>query len=522
MKSKSKTEAATGSPPLDSGQSSNRRTILEMKGITKHFPGVLALDKVDFNLRAGEVHVLLGENGAGKSTLIKILTGAFKPDGGTISLFGKPIHINNPLHARELGISAVYQEFNLVPYLDASKNIFLGREPTRGRPIKVLNKRLMYQKGAELLAVLGAKLNMRIPVNKMGVAAQQIIEIAKALATDAKILVLDEPSAVLTEEEIERLFSLIRLLTARGVGIIYISHRLEELKQIADRVTVLRDGEYIETIEVAKDKIDIDRLIKLMVGRELKEQFPKEAVQAGEVLLEIKGLTRRGIIEHIDLTLREGEILGIAGLMGAGRTEVARAVFGADPIDGGEIFVKNKRVRIKGPRDAIGKGIGLAPEDRKRDGLIQQLPVDSNINLASMDRICSGGVINKAKLFAASSKLMNSLRIVTPSLKQKVVNLSGGNQQKVVLAKWLASEAKIMILDEPTRGIDVGAKVEVYQLMNELVRHGVGIIMISSELPELLAMSDRILVMHEGRITGELSRAEASQEKILRLASGGI
>lgn len=496
--------------------------ILEMQNITKKFPGVLALNKVNFQLRRGEVHVLLGENGAGKSTLIKILTGANIPDEGIILIEGKKTAIKNPIHAEELGISAVYQEFNLIPFLDGGKNIFLGREITKGKIIKTLNKKEMYQKSAEILKSLGAKINLRIPIDKLGVASQQMIEIAKALSTKAKILILDEPSAVLTEEEIERLFSVIKLLTARGVAIIYISHRLEEIAKIGNRVTVLRDGQYIKTVDVENGKIDVDYLIQLMVGRKLNEQFPKETVPPGAELLKVTNLTRNGVINKINLSLRAGEILGIAGLVGAGRTEVARAIFGADKIDGGEILIEGKPVKISSPRNAIAMKIGLAPENRKTEGLVQLLPVDSNINLSSMDRISTKGVISKRKMSAISAELVTNLRIVTPSLKQKVVNLSGGNQQKVVLAKWLASESKIMILDEPTRGIDVGAKVEVYQLMNELVKQGVGIIMISSELPELLAMSDRILVMHEGKITGELTRKEASQEKILRLAAGGV
>jgi ribose transport system ATP-binding protein len=503
----------------DAQDTKTQEVILEMQNISKRFPGVRALNNVNFELRKGEVHVLLGENGAGKSTLIKVLTGANIPDEGTLIIEGKKTVIKNPIHAEQLGISAVYQEFNLIPYLDAGQNIFLGKEITKGI---ALNKREMYQKSAKVLETLGAKINNRIPVNKLGVASQQMVEIAKALSSDAKILILDEPSAVLTEEEIERLFAVIKILTARGVAIIYISHRLEEIAKIGNRVTVLRDGEYIKTVNVENGKIDISNLIQLMVGRKLDEQFPKEVVTPGAELLKVVNLNRNGVLKNINLNLRAGEILGIAGLVGAGRTEVARAIFGADKIDSGEIYVDGKLVKIESPKNAIASKIGLAPEDRKTDGLVQLLPIDSNINLASMRRVCTKGVINKQKMNRITSELVTNLRVATPSLKQKVMNLSGGNQQKVVLAKWLASESKVLILDEPTRGIDVGAKVEVYQLMNELVKQGVGIIMISSELPELLAMSDRILVMHEGKITGELARKDASQEKILRLAAGGV
>ncbi|NPV53930.1 MAG: sugar ABC transporter ATP-binding protein [Firmicutes bacterium] len=492
-----------------------------MKDITKRFPGVLALNKVRFQLRRGEVHVLLGENGAGKSTLIKILTGAYKPDEGTILLRGEEIRIDNPAHAQALGISAVYQEFNLIPHLDAGKNIFLGREPLKEDVVKIIDKRAIYERSSNLLESLGAKIDPRIPVKRLGVASQQMVEIAKALAANAEILVLDEPTAVLTEEETERLFSVVRNLTARGVAVIYISHRLEEVAQIGDRATVFRDGEYVATVDLKGADIDIDYLIQLMVGRRLDEKFPKARVEPGCEVLRVTNLSRKGVLHDISFSLRSGEILGLAGLVGAGRTELARAIFGADPIDGGEIYVEGRLVRIRSPRDAIALQIGLAPEDRKTEGLVQLLPVDRNIILASAGRVSHRGILNLRRQSEVSWDLVRSLRIVTPNLKQKVMYLSGGNQQKVVLAKWLASQSRIIIFDEPTRGIDVGAKVEVYQLMNELVRRGVGIIMISSELPEILAMSDRILVLHEGRITAELTREEATQEKILRYAAGG-
>ena len=499
----------------------NDAVVLEMKNITKRFPGVLALDKVQLTLHRGEVHVLLGENGAGKSTLIKTITGAYIPDEGEIFLEGKPVRFDSPLHAQKLGISAVYQEFNLIPELDAAKNIFLGKELMVGKTIK-LNSREMYRKSEEYLETIGAKLNPRIPIKNLGVAAQQMVEIAKAIATDCKILILDEPTAVLTNQEIDRLFQVVETLTKRGVAIIFISHRLEEINRIGDRVTVMRDGAYVDTIQVEKGKLDTDYLVKLMVGREITNKFPKINVAIGEEILRVEHLNRKNVLKDINLTLHAGEILGIGGLVGAGRTEAVKAIFGADPIDSGEITVFGKKALIRQPKDAIRLGIGLAPEDRKVEGLNLGMSIKDNIIMASVDKISRCGVIGRRRRTSIPEELKDNLRIVTPSINQMVGNLSGGNQQKVVLAKWLASDSRIVIFDEPTRGIDVGAKVEVYQLMNQLISRGVGIIMISSELPELLAMSDRILVMHEGRITGELSHEEASQEKVLRLSSGGI
>ncbi len=496
--------------------------VLEMENITKNFPGVLALDKVNFNLRAGEVHVLLGENGAGKSTLIKTMTGAHMPDEGSIKVNGKEVHITGPTHAQELGISAVYQEFNLIPDLNVGENVFLGKEPMKGKLFKRVDRKVVAAKTKEALDKVGADFDIRLKTSSLGVASQQMIEIAKSLNANSNILILDEPSAVLTEKEITKLFEVIHKLTAAGVGIVYISHRLEELNEIADRVTVMRDGQYIKTLEVERGKVDKDELIRLMVGRELTDLFPKEAVPIGDELLRVENLTRDGVITDINFSLNKGEILGIGGLVGAGRTETAKVIFGADKLDSGKIYVEEKPVKIKSPKDAIALGIGLAPEDRKIEGLIQILEIDTNINMASMDKISVGQHISQKRKEEVSSVLSDKLNIITPSLKQLVNKLSGGNQQKVVLAKWLATQAKIIILDEPTRGIDVGAKVEVYKLMNELVKEGAGIIMISSELPELLAMSDRILVMHGGTITGELSSEEATQEKVLTLAAGTV
>lgn len=491
---------------------------LQMKGITKTYPGVRALDNVDFEVAKGEVHALVGENGAGKSTLMKILAGAQLMDSGQILIDGRPVHITTPQKAMELGISIIYQEFNLVPYLNAAENIFLGREP-RGAIPGFVNFPVMYSEAQKLIDSLGVKLNVRTPVNRLSVAQQQMVEVAKATSRNATIIAMDEPSATLTEHELESLFALIRSLKQRGVSIIYISHRLEEIFQIADRVTVLRDGRLVGTKAVSDT--DRDEIIRMMVGRELKEKIPKQPAQIGPPALTVKNLTRKGVIEDINFTVHRGEILGIAGLVGAGRTELARAIFGADPIDSGELWLDGTRVEIRSPKDAIRKGIGLVTEDRKALGLILGMVVRENISMANLDALTRFGFVNRREEKRVALKYIEDLMIKTPSCEQQVQNLSGGNQQKVVLAKWLFTESKVLIFDEPTRGIDVGSKVEIYQLMNRLAANGVAIIMISSELPEVLGMSDRILVMHEGRIAGELSREEATQEQIMHLATGG-
>jgi ribose transport system ATP-binding protein len=495
--------------------------ILEMRNITKRFPGVLALDKAALTLRKGKVHVLLGENGAGKSTLIKIITGAYVADEGEIILEGRPVKLDNPIHARQLGISVVYQEFNLINDLDAAKNIFLGRELMAGRSF-MMNSRAMYRKAEEYLGRIGAKIDPHVVVRNLGVAAQQMVEITKAISTDCKILILDEPTAVLTGQEIDRLFEAVNILKSRGVAIVFISHRLEEIGRIGDEITVMRDGAYVDSLPVDDGKVDIGLLVKLMVGREITNKFPKEEVPAGEEILKVEELSRNGTLKNINLTLRAGEVLGIGGLVGAGRTEMVKAIFGIDRADSKKLTVFGKKATIRQPKDAIRLGMGLVPEDRKAEGLNLVMSVMNNVIMACADQMSRLGVISRKRRFSVPEALVKKLRIATPSIHQYVQNLSGGNQQKVVLAKWLAVGSRIVIFDEPTRGIDVGAKVEVYQLMNNLVREGAGIIMISSELPELIAMSDRILVMHEGRIAGELSRQDATQEKILRFAAGGI
>ncbi|HEV2282123.1 MAG TPA: sugar ABC transporter ATP-binding protein [bacterium] len=496
-----------GGPPL-----------LEMRGISKTFPGVTALRDVDFDLRAGQVHALVGENGAGKSTLIKILSGVHRADRGTIRVFGETVYFASPRDAQRRGIATVYQEFNLVPQLTVDENLYLGDEP-RGRWPGWVDRRRRLRDAGALLRSLGAQVPPQIRVRSLGVAEQQLVEIAKALSRDARIVVMDEPTAALTGHEIERLFAAIRGLTARGVGVIYISHRLEELREIGDRVTVLRDGQRIGTDEVGA--VSTDEIIRMMVGREVREKYPKAAVPQGEEILRVAGLTRKGALHQVSFSLRRGEILGVAGLVGAGRTELALTLFGATPADGGTITVKGRTRRIGSPRDAIRAGIALLPEDRKRHGLILVQAVGTNITLPVAPRLVRWGLLDHARMRALARRFAAALRIVTPSLDRRVAYLSGGNQQKVVLAKWLAAQAEVVMFDEPTRGIDVGAKIEVYQLMTELVRQGAGVLMISSELPEILGMSDRILVMRRGRLTGEFPREAATAERVMTAALAG-
>lgn len=492
--------------------------VLEMRAIVKTYPGVRALDGVDFQVMPGEVHALVGENGAGKSTLMKILAGADSKDSGQVVVNGADVQIDTPQEAMRLGISIIYQEFNLVPYVNAAENIFLGREPTSAIP-GVIDFGRMYADAQRVVDELGVPLDVRAPTNTLSVAQQQMVEIAKSTSRNSRIIAMDEPSATLTEHELENLFALIRKLKADGVSIIYISHRLDEVFQIADRVTVLRDGRLVGTKPVSQT--DRDDIIRMMVGRELQDSIPKVTAQPGEVALSVRGLNRAGTLNDINFEVRRGEILGIAGLVGAGRTEVARAVFGADPVDSGDIWLDGRRVEVRSPRDAIRLGIGLVTEDRKALGLVLGMAVRENVSLANLGTLSRLGFVLRRKEREAANRFVEELMIKTPSVEQAVGNLSGGNQQKVVLAKWMFTQSKVLIFDEPTRGIDVGAKTEIYQLMNNLAANGVAIVMISSELPEVLGMSDRILVMHEGSIVGELSREEATQERIMHLATGG-
>jgi ribose transport system ATP-binding protein len=490
-------------------------TILKLNHIFKTFPGVVALDDVHFDLRKGEVHVLLGENGAGKSTLVKILSGAYQKSSGTILLNQQEIHIKNPKHSQELGISTIYQELNLVPHLSVGENIFLGREPVKS--LGIVDFMNLFAKAQNILNDLGVEIDARSLVKDLGIAKQQMVEVAKALSLDATIVIMDEPTSSLTEQEIEELFKIIKSLKANGISIIYISHRLEEIFEIGDRITVLRDGKWIGTKHIAE--VTQPDLIRMMVNRELKDKFPKQKAKQGNEVLRIENF-RNNHLKEISFSLCAGEVLGIAGLLGAGRTELARAIFGVDKIDSGKMYIKGLNYKIKSPRSSINLGIGYLTEDRKSQGLILNLSVKENVCLPNLDRFSKFGVMNAKKECATVERYVNELHIKTPGLNQKIMYLSGGNQQKVVMSKWLCSNVDILIFDEPTRGIDVGSKVEIYQLMNRLTAEGVGILMISSELPEILGMSDRILVMHEGRIAGEFLAEEATQEMILKCALG--
>jgi ribose transport system ATP-binding protein len=497
--------------------------ILKMEEITKTFPGVRALDNARFELREGEVHALVGENGAGKSTLMKVFAGIYKKDAGRIFYRGKEVEIPNPRAAQQLGISMIHQELNLMPHLTVAQNIFIGREPRRGVKF-ILDEKAINEKTQQLLATLHLKLDPRAKVSDLTVAKQQMVEIAKSLSFDSKVLIMDEPTAALTESEIEELFRIIRQLREKGVGVVYITHRLEELKQISDRVTVMRDGHYVDTVRTQDAKID--QIISMMVGRTIYEASPEVPENPSqEVVLEVKNLNRGSAIKDVSFNLKRGEILGFAGLMGAGRTEVARAVFGADPIDSGEVYVLGQKVQIKSPSDAVQHSIAYLSEDRKRYGVTLAMDVENNIVLAAFGKFLGWlGWVNSARTRTTAAHFVEALSIRTPGLQQKVQNLSGGNQQKIVVGKWLTADTNILIFDEPTRGIDVGAKSEIYRLLNDLAQQGKSIIMISSELPEILRMSHRVVVMCEGRITGELNIAEATQEKIMKYATqrGGI
>jgi ribose transport system ATP-binding protein len=491
-------------------------SVLEMRGIRKSFSGLVALDDVNFDLRKGEVHVLLGENGAGKSTLIKILSGAYQKDGGNITLDDRVIEIKSPRHAQQLGIACIHQEFNLIPHLSIAENIFLGREPIRFGA--VIHQNVMVDEAKNALRDLDVEMDVRTAVQKLSVAQQQIVEIAKALSMQARILIMDEPTSALTEREIRSLFATIRKLKQKDVSIIYISHRFDEVFEIGGRVTVLRDGKHVGTRDVAG--ASKQELITMMVARPVNAHFPKEPAVRGEEVLKLDGLTVKGALKNISFSLHRGEVLGIAGLMGSGRTTLARAIFGLEKLDRGRVYVKGRASEIRSPRAAIARGIGLLTEDRKSQGLVLGLTVMANVCLPSIEKISKFGIVSQSEEERLSGKFVRDLNIKTPALSQKVLYLSGGNQQKVVLSKWLCRHADIFIFDEPTRGIDVGAKEEIYHLINQLTANGVAIIMISSELPEVLGMSDRVLVMHQGEISGEFHAREATQEQILRCALG--
>ncbi len=489
-----------------------------MEGIEKSFPGVHALSQCKFELRPGEVHAVCGENGAGKSTLMKVLAGVYAKDAGRIYCKGKEVEIPTPRAAQDLGISMIHQELNLMPHLTVAQNIFIGREPRRSVRF-MLDEKGINEKTQRLLEMLRLNLDPRTKVADLTVAKQQMVEIAKALSFNAEVLIMDEPTAALTDAEIDDLFRIIRDLREKGVGIVHISHRLEELRQIADRVTVMRDGRYIDTVRT--QDVTLDQIISMMVGRTIFESTPEIPENPSpEVMLEVKHLNRGSVIKDVSFQLKRGEILGFAGLVGAGRTEVARAVFGADKTDSGEIYVKGKKTHIGSPNDAVRHGIGYLSEDRKRYGLTLGMDVETNVILAALKKFLRAiGWVNTAKTHNTAEQMVKALAIKTPSLKQRTKNLSGGNQQKVIIGKWLTADTDILIFDEPTRGIDVGAKSEIYHLLNDLAQQGKSIIMISSELPEILRMSHRIVVMCEGQITGELSGAGATQEQIMTYAT---
>ena len=492
--------------------------LFRMEGITKTFPGVKALDNVSFSVDEGEVHGLVGENGAGKSTLMKVMSGVYQADEGRIFIRGKEVRIRNVAEAQELGVAIIMQEMNLCPELTIADNIFLGRAPKKFGGM-VIDEKKMHAEAKRLLDDLGIDLNTHAAVKSLTIARQQMVEIAKAISTNATILVLDEPTAALSEKEIEQLMDIIRNLQKRGVGMVYISHRLEELDMICQRVSVLRDGQYQGTRDL-KD-LTMDELIQMIVGRTLEDRYPKYKRTIGDVALEIDNLVgkakRHVAVDHLEV--RHGEILGVAGLMGAGRSEIFRAVYGADPADK-QIKLDGKEIKIKNPSQANKAGIGFVTENRKFDGLALSLDVLFNINMAHTDAMTKAGFVSKKQEVANAKEYISALRIRTPSYYQVCRNLSGGNQQKVVVAKWLCNKVKVLIIDEPTRGIDVGSKFEIYELLNQLSDEGVAIIMISSELPEILGMSDRVIVIHEGEINGEMPTSEATQEKLLYLAAG--
>jgi len=491
-----------------------RAPLLEMRGIEKSFPGVRALRGVSLELNRGEVLALVGENGAGKSTLIKVLGGAHRPDAGEIRIEGRRLEIPSPLAAQEAGVSIIYQEFNLVPDLTVRENIFIGHEECAAGFVRARREQ---SRTRELFRKIGMDIDPAARCRELTVAQQQVVEIAKALSVKAKIIVMDEPSATLTREEVRRLFEIIRELKTEGIGIIYISHRLEEVFETADRVMVLRDGEHVGTRPVSE--VSKGKLIEMMVGRPLEAEFPPRNARPGAERLRVENLRWRSVVRDVSFSVRGGEILGVAGLVGAGRTETMRLVFGAETPEHGRIFVDGREAVIRSPRDAIRCGICLLPEDRKGQGLVLIHSVRENFGLPNLDRFLRWGFVDRAREREELKGYIESLRIKVPGTEDPVMNLSGGNQQKVVLAKWLARRADIVLFDEPTRGIDVGAKYEIYLLMRRLAAEGKAVVMVSSELPEILGMSDRIVVMHEGRVTGEITDVEnATQEGILALA----
>ncbi len=509
--------------PQDSDSAGMSDALLTVTGLSKRFPGVQALANVDFSVAEGEVHALLGENGAGKSTLLKILAGAQRQDTGTISFAGKPIHVSSPHAAQALGIVTIYQEFNLVPHLSIAENVFIGREPSLG---PFLDWRRMNRDTRKLTARLGLDVDPTRLVRELSVAEQQMVEIARALSMDSRLIIMDEPTSALSEAEVSRLIDIVRELKAQGISIIFVTHRLEEVMVICDRFTVLRDGQLVGVRTTAESSID--EIIRMMVGRSVDRVFERRQASgaAGAVALRVEGLSHHGTgmdahatrLDDVTVEVRQGEILGLAGLVGAGRTELARAIFGADHVDAGRILVEGKPVNIRSPQDAIRLGIGLVPEDRKQQALFLSLAVRPNLSMAALDRLLHWGfVVDERRESALIEEYRAKLNIRMSGPEQQVVNLSGGNQQKVVLARWLALQPKVLIVDEPTRGIDVAAKAEVHQLLYDMAQTGIAVIAISSELPEVLTISDRIVTMREGRVTGEVLRDQATEHGLMEM-----
>ncbi|TMN23794.1 sugar ABC transporter ATP-binding protein [Lentibacillus cibarius] len=492
---------------------------VEMQGIDKSFSGNQVLKKVNLSIKQGEVHALVGENGAGKSTLIKILTGIHKRDEGTVRLNGKEVHFSHPKEAEQEGIMVIHQELNIIPHLTVAENMFLGKDITYGKS-GILNKKEMKKQCMKHLQKLGvSNIHPDDIAGDLSVGKQQMIEIARAISTNAKLIVMDEPTAALTDREIESLFDVVASLKQQGVAIIYISHRMEEIFRICDAITVLRDGEYIGSELITN--VNFDSIVKMMVGRELGQRFPERGNTPGDVIFEVNGLARKGMFDDVNFFVRSGEILGIAGLMGAGRSEIMETIFGYAKKQRGTVRLNGKELVIKHPADAIKAGIGFITEDRKSQGLLTEFSIRDNIALTNLKTVSSNGVIASKREMQLVDELMKRLGVKATGPSQETKSLSGGNQQKVVIAKWLGIKPKLLILDEPTRGVDVGAKKEIYSIMNELTESGVAIIMVSSELPEILGVSDRIMVIHEGTVAGIMDREEADQEKIMTAAAGG-
>lgn len=494
-------------------QSRKQKPYLEMRGIVKDFPGVRALDEVDFSVALGEVTALVGENGAGKSTLMKILTGVYAKDAGEIFIQGEDAHIEDTASSIHLGISMIYQELNLIPTLDIAENIFLGREMKK----KVfVDKKSMHLEARKIIESVGLHIDTHTLVKRLSTVQKQMIEISKALSVNAQLIIMDEPTSSLTETETDLLLSIVKDLKKQNVAIIFITHRMKEIFQIADKIAIMRDGKMVTTLDAAET--DTNEVVHHMVGRNIDTLFAKEEAEISDVVLEVEGVSTKGFLKDVSFNVRKGEILGFAGLVGAGRSEVMRAIFGIDKKESGVIKVNGKEVEIHTTVDALANNIGFLPENRKEQALILNMNVRENITLACLRQLSKFRFLDKKKEIEVSNDFIDKMRVKTPSMEQKIKNLSGGNQQKVAISKWLATDSKILILDEPTRGIDVGSKKEIHSLMSKLAQQGVAIIMISSELPEILGMSDRIIVMHEGRVKGNLTRGEASQERIMQVA----